>query len=86
MGYPIAVFVSCFFVKELELSVRLNYSEHTKFGSKISKWYPLLSLSQFSTQIRNSASMWYTPLSFRKTSLTTCHVSAFGFFNFFNFF
>jgi len=36
MGYPITVFVSCFFVKELELSVRLNYSEHTKFVSKIS--------------------------------------------------
>jgi len=33
--------------------VLFNYSDHTQFGSKISKWYPLLSFSQFSTQIRN---------------------------------
>jgi len=32
---------------------RLNYSDHTQFGSKISKWYPHLNLSQFITQIRN---------------------------------
>jgi len=29
------------FKHELEVRKRFNYSNHTYFGSKISKWYPL---------------------------------------------
>jgi len=37
---------------------RYNYSQRTQFRSNVSKWYPLLTLHLFSTQISLFASIW----------------------------
>ena len=54
---------------------RLNYSDHTLLDSKISKWYPLWTLSQFGTQFRllHQCSTYYlTPLSWLTSDLLLC--------------